>query len=59
MSRILNQSNNPEILDKVAKLFKMGKKDKEIAKELNISVPIVVVCRLKRGLRRIRHFAGG
>lgn len=52
MPRWENASNNPNTLDMVAKLFKQGKSDKEIARIMGITPATAQKCRLKRGLRK-------
>jgi len=50
-----NAVSNPDTLDSVAKLFKQGLSDVEIAKRLKLHKNTVVLCRLKRGLRKQRR----
>lgn len=55
MPRLENVLSDPDILDKVARLYKQGKKDKEIAEILKLEPWTVQRCRIKRGLRKNRR----
>lgn len=55
MTKLNAPTNDPEILDKIARLYRQGKKDREIAAELGLTVRIVGLCRAKRGLRKNRR----
>ena len=55
MPQIDTPTNNPDLLDRIAKLFRQGLKDKEIGRELALSPDVVRKCRIKRGLRKNRR----
>lgn len=44
---------DPDFLDKVAKMAKAGKTDKEIGKELGVLPGVVLRARHKRGIKRL------
>lgn len=51
-ARDIWKGNDPDFLDKVAKLAKSGKTDKEIARELEVHESAVLRARHKRGIRK-------
>ncbi|MGH7892824.1 MAG: hypothetical protein ACREN0_11180 [Thermodesulfobacteriota bacterium] len=46
------QTSDPDFLDKVAKLARTGKTDKEIGKELGVHERAVLRARHRRGIRK-------